>query len=80
MTINAEKSQSLDEKEQWLALAEQNRTPINPRLSSGQMARLAGETNQVVPKVKILICMSRTLHSLHTSINSKFCKLPYFLR
>ncbi|WP_155272016.1 hypothetical protein [Xenorhabdus bovienii] len=30
MTINAEKSQSLNEKEQWLALAEQNRTPINP--------------------------------------------------
>lgn len=30
MTINAEKSQSLDEQAQWLTLAEQNRTPINP--------------------------------------------------
>ncbi|EIX9714748.1 helix-turn-helix domain-containing protein [Klebsiella pneumoniae] len=30
MTINAEKSQSLDEKEYWLNLAEKNRTPIAP--------------------------------------------------
>ncbi|MFS7384590.1 hypothetical protein AB6870_21380 [Rahnella inusitata] len=30
MTINAEKSQTSDEQAQWLALAEQNRTPINP--------------------------------------------------
>lgn len=30
MTINAEKSLSLDEKEHWLHLAEQIRTPINP--------------------------------------------------
>ncbi|MGK6640584.1 hypothetical protein ACKVB0_026820 [Klebsiella pneumoniae] len=30
MTINAEKSQSLDEKEHWLSLAEKDRTPINP--------------------------------------------------
>lgn len=30
MTINAEKSQSPDEKKQWIALAEQHRKPINP--------------------------------------------------